>query len=171
MIRAVFGIDAGSGHIGLATYGYGPARRGPDYLWLKTVDTRDEVPSLSFLLKTSVCLTADEMLVAIEDIKKVYPRARFGTSMATSIAKTSDVVGALEERYKSQGLRVVRIEAAEWRQKIIGKKNPDNKTIKWVLESRLKTKLPRCTNHARDALGVAVYAFERERIEALTRRP
>lgn len=103
-------------------------------------------------------------LVAIETVTAVVPRARFGPGMATALVGAADVAGQLAGAATALGLPVLRVDAATWRQAITGHRQASDAAIRRALSRRLGDALPRTNAHARDAIGLAIYAGQRARL-------
>jgi len=109
-------------------------------------------------------------LVAIEQIKRIYPRARFAAHMATALAHAEHVAGEIKRHARDRGLPVAEIAAAQARKWVCGKATADDATVKLVVHGRLEG-IPKTTNaHVRDAMVVALFAGRKAEVEGMPQR-
>jgi len=108
------------------------------------------------------------VLVAVESVSAVFSRARFGAGMASALVNTARIEGQVLEHYRGLGIQVATCSAAEWRRALTGSGTARDARIKVVLGMR--GLLPGRTNaHERDAIGVALFAWQRARVGAMGR--
>lgn len=104
-------------------------------------------------------------LVAIETVGRVFPRAGFGTDMATAIANASKLGGRILGAAEARGIETAECEANEWRQKLGAGRGASDAEVKRALALRIE--LPRCSAHVRDAVGVALYCYQRALVQGM----
>ena len=99
-------------------------------------------------------------LVAIETAAVVYPRAGFGTYMATALMDAAKIGGELRGQAIERGLSTQEATAAAARKALVGLAQPSDAQVKSALGRAVK--LPKFTNaHVRDAAVVALYCGRR----------
>ncbi len=78
-------------------------------------------------------------------------------AVARAVLACAVVAGALHGAGVASGsfTKVVAVAPEEWRKWLCGKRNPSNGEIKAALTKHVE--LPRCNEHVRDALGVALW--------------
>src|SRR5262249_51784937 len=112
----VLGFDPGAGVTGYALLEVGAGR--PTFVRGDSV--RDRNRELLPELGIHIALQSAE-LVAIEDVRAIYPRERFGIRMATAIAHASKVAGTILGYCRMVGVPTVEVTAAAWRRAIVGR--------------------------------------------------
>lgn len=122
------------------------------WLALGTIRTSPETMLRAQLAKFPVDV------VAIEMAPCVYPRTRFGPSMATAIANAAALGGKLFATAQMLGFTAVEVSAPAWRAALVGRANASDRAIKAALTLRLGGRMPRANEHERDAMGAAIYA-------------
>jgi GNAT superfamily N-acetyltransferase len=106
--------------------------------------------------------------IAMEAVEEVYRRHGFGTQMATGIAGATRVEGRIIEIAKAKGLRLEMCTGNEWRRMVVGEFN--DPAIRRMVLLRVD-RLPKRTNvHMRDAMGTALFCYQRDRIQLMRRR-
>lgn len=114
-------------------------------------------------------MTPKPDLVALESVKAIYPRARFGVSMANAIQEATRMEERLAACAKELGIPSVRYTAAEWRRWLTTRANPSNAVIHRALRhaSRVLDLPKRSNEHGRDALGLALFAAQKHRLHSM----
>ena len=145
MIRRLLAIDPGV-HIGFAVLDrdVGLITSGTDG-WVG-------FPTVSSLLLTYQERGCDA--VALEK-PMFYPGM---TKAAWALAETIDLTGYMRGRIEASGIRCIQVKAADWRQTVVGKRNPSNAEVKAAL-SRDGYCPRRSNEHERDAIGLGLHVM------------
>ena len=101
--------------------------------------------------------------VAVESVAGVFPRAGFGTGMATALLHAAELGGRILGQCQVRGVATQQASALEWRRGIVGSAQASDARVKAVLELRVDA-MPRTNAHARDAAGVALFCGQRARL-------
>lgn len=108
-------------------------------------------------------------LVAIESVSAMYARERFGIAMANKLLHSARVEESIARIARDSGYKIATCTASEWRTSLIGDASPKDATIKAVLRRRVENVGGNA--HVFDAVGVACFCGERERLASMVKRP
>lgn len=80
------------------------------------------------------------------------------TKAAWALAETIELTGYLRGRIEASDVRCIQVKAADWRQAVVGKRNPSNAEVKAALSA--EGYCPKRSNeHERDAIGLGLHVM------------
>jgi Holliday junction resolvasome RuvABC endonuclease subunit len=120
-------------------------------------------------------------LMALEIVERVYPRRDKGgisAAYATELYRSGVAAGAIRERARGAGLRVVEVTAEEWRRALCGVAQATDRQVAQMIRLRVagwpapgKPGQRTSTEHERDAAAAALFVGERERLLEMHQGP
>lgn len=103
-------------------------------------------------------MRADIDVVGVERVERVHGSARMGSSYAEGLARGNWIGGLLAGLARAQQVRVVTVEAREWRQALVGSRTASDAQVASMVRLRVANWPRRSNEHERDAAGVAIWA-------------
>lgn len=158
----VAAFDPGGRYTGYALLDVGP---GLQRFIKGGVSERGDMFAIGFFMAEQIDL------VAVESVRAMYGRARFGVSMANAIRGATRIEERILAAARNAGIPSAICTAADWRRALLGKRpqvGTADAAIKRALSLRLE--LPkRSSCHMRDAVGCGLFLAQKHKIERMKR--